>query len=562
MSELLLMVVVFAFSFVASYALSLKVPDLLHTPLMSMTNAVSGITIAGALLLFAVESGPAVKLLGAVALIMATFNVVGGFAVTDRMLGLFREDLVADLAPVLVLIAGIAGFRTPRKARRANIVVALALIGGIGTVLYRRPVLEPAIVVPVVALGALFGWIIAARATMLRIPAMVAFQNGAGGGAAFIVSSLELLRGASSPGPVGPAFGLLALIAGAGTLSGSVVAGGKLTGLIDQRPIVFSRHRLALLFLCGAIVGLAFCAGFASGNALLLCVTLLGVLSICLGVVFSVRVGGADMPVLISFLNATTGLAAAFCGIVMRNNLLVACGATVGASGTILTHAMCRAMNRSLVDVLAGASRTAAPAGAVEKPEEPARQPDPVRSAPAGEEDPFSRALEELKDAESIIVVPGYGLAVSRAQCEAARLANTLERMGKKVRFAIHPVAGRMPGHMNVVLAEAEVGYDKIFAMDDINPDFKGTDLALVVGACDVVNPAAIEVEGTPISGMPILLAHEAKNIVVCNLDGKPGYSGVENPLYGMPRAVLLFGDAGETLSRLADLLENEDGRP
>jgi H+-translocating NAD(P) transhydrogenase subunit beta len=274
-------------------------------------------------------------------------------------------------------------------------------------------------------------------------------------------------------------------------------------------------------------------------------------LSVLLGILFSIRIGGADMPVLISFLNATAGLAAALCGIIIQNGLLVACGATVAASGSILTHVMCLAMNRGLIKVFMGSlskQRTV--------PKEIRNAEDrPILTDMGNGGERFEYALSAARISEKIVIIPGYGMALAQAQFQVVRLAHRLEELGKKVKFAIHPVAGRMPGHMNVLLAEAEVDYENLVEIEAINPEFPSTDLALIVGACDVVNPAAVSQEGTPISGMPILMAHEARVVVVCNMDGKPGYSGVKNPLYDMARTITLFGDAKETLARLLEAL-------
>ena len=260
----------------------------------------------------------------------------------------------------------------------------------------------------------------------------------------------------------------------------------------------------------------------------------------------AIRIGGADMPVLISFLNATAGVAAAFCGVIVGNRLLIACGATVAASGSILTHVMCKAMNRSVFNVFwnAAASRSGAAAVA------PSSK---VAVAARSSSSPMERAIEACRAAKRVVIVPGYGMAVGQAQFKVTELSQLLEKMGKEVFFAIHPVAGRMPGHMNVLLAEADVPYDRLFEMDEINPSFPETDVAIVVGACDVVNPAAMDEPDTPIAGMPILKVYEAKSVIVCNLDERPGYSGVPNSLYDRPNTVLLFGDAKDTLGRLSE---------
>jgi len=397
---------------------------------------------------------------------------------------------------------------------------------------------------------------------MVQMPAMVAFQHGMGGIAATFVSLVELTRPAGDgSAPVNEASAILGLIVGAATFSGSMVAAGKLSGRLKQTPIVLPNHDGILSALVLAAAALAIVSNTLAGPPAYRPILMLTATAMALGVIFSIRIGGADMPVLISFLNATAGLAAAFCGLTIQNRLLIACGATVAASGSILTHVMCRAMNRSLLSIITGTQIGPAPAAGTPA-NEPAGDAEPLPPPPADStaeptaadtEPPPARAIKALKDARSIIVIPGYGMALAQAQFEVVQLARRLEELGKQVRFAIHPVAGRMPGHMHVLLAEAEVDYDKLFEIDRINPEFRETDVALIVGACDVVNPAAIHVPDTPISGMPILMAHEAKQVVVCNLDERPGYSGVENPLYRDPRTIFLAGDAKGNVQALLD---------
>jgi len=242
----------------------------------------------------------------------------------------------------------------------------------------------------------------------------------------------------------------------------------------------------------------------------------------------------------------------------MQSQVLTACGATVAASGLILTHAMCRAMNRSLAAVLLGGAYAPPPAGLREAP---TAQPQDAGHGPgdgegAAASDPFVRAAELIHAAANVIVVPGYGMALAHAQRSTVQLANRIRQLGKEVKFAVHPLAGRMPGHMHVLLAEAEIDPDLLFDLDEVNSEFAAADLAVVVGACDVVNPAASSVPGTPISGMPILEAQQAKGVVVCNLDDRPGYSGVDNPLYRDAKTVLLLGDAAETLARLMERVQ------
>jgi NAD(P) transhydrogenase subunit beta len=454
---------------------------------------------------------------------------------------------LVDLSIIALLVAGIAQFRTPRGARSGNGTAAAALLLAIALVLYRNAIVEPTLLAAALALGGGIGTLVAMRVTMIQIPAMVAFQHGMGGVAASAIAFVELTRPGAPPTLVGEVSGFLGLAIGAATFSGSMLASGKLAAKLKQTPTVLAGHNLLLLALLGAIGAL--CVFAATATGLPLSLSLLGALvaAIALGSVFAIRIGGADMPVLISFLNATAGLAAAFCGVAIENRLLIACGATVAASGSILTAVMCRAMNRSFVKVLAGGMQAApARAAAGPRPAAPASLPATRTRAEAMRE-----ATAVLLKSRSVIIIPGYGMALAHAQFEVASLASRLEQLGKSVSFAIHPVAGRMPGHMNVLLAEADVDYEKLREMDEVNGSFATTDAAVVVGASDVVNPAAIRTADTPISGMPILNAHEAKRVLVCNLDQRPGYSGVPNPLYDQPSTLLLLGDAKTTVTDL-----------
>jgi len=463
------------------------------------------------------------------------------------------SHLLADLGVVVLFLAGVAQFRSVRGARSGNLTAAFALVCSVLLVLYRHRMLDPAYAGVALLAGCSLGWWIAVRVNMVQIPAMIAFQHGAGGVAAFLVAYRELTRTDGSVTALGAWSGHLGLIIGAATFSGSMIASGKLANRIRQTPVMLPAHNVILVALLGVIGILCLPAALAPGGAPAAILAALVLVSIFLGGIFAVRIGGADMPVLISFLNATAGLAAAFCGVSIGNRLLAACGATVAASGSILTQQMCLAMNRPLTRVFLPLPTTS--------PRFNGKQGAPLHSAslPAAAHDsPLSAAVHAAKQATTIMILPGYGMAQAQAQIETVRLANRLREMGKQVKFAIHPIAGRMPGHMHVLLAEAEANPDMLMDMRDANPDFPKTDLAVIVGACDVVNPAAITATETSISGMPILKAHEARRVLVCNLDGRPGYSGVENPLYAAPNAILLFGDARATLQHLLERLCGE----
>lgn len=444
---------------------------------------------------------------------------------------------IVDLGIILILIAGISRFRTPRAARLGNLLAAAALGAAVAVVFARHPVGSIGLILIAAVVGAISGSIIAWRVSMIEIPAMVAFQHGMGGVAALLISYVELTRHAApSLTRVAESSALLGLVTGAATFSGSLIAAGKLANRLRQTPVRLPYHNLVLVGL-GAVILLLILLAAAFDQAATAAAIGLALNSMVLGIVFAIRVGGADMPVLISFLNATAGLGAALCGVAVGSRLLVACGATVAASGSILTHVMCRAMNRGLAGIFTGIQPAPSVAGIDEE-----RQPPTDALSQTGEPasngetpDPFVRALTALRSAERIIIIPGYGMALADAQEEVVQLGDKLTGVGKNVRFAIHPVAGRMPGHMHVLLAEADVDYGQIRELKDINSEFAQTDVALIVGACDVVNPAAIKTTGTPISGMPILRADEARHVIVCNLDDRPGYSGVENPLYGYP---------------------------
>jgi NAD(P) transhydrogenase subunit beta len=393
------------------------------------------------------------------------------------------------------------------------------------------------------AVGAAIGLVAARRVKMTAMPQMVAVFNGLGGGASVLVAVFEYRRLAPDPGALsGDVLGaaLFSALIGAITFSGSLVAFGKLQELLPGRPLVFPGQQA----LNGVLLAGALAAGIGAGIAeqTAWCYVLV-LVALALGVLFVLPIGGADMPVVIAFLNAFSGLSAVGAGFVLSNTALIIGGTLVGASGTLLTVIMSRAMNRSLANVLFGAFGSAAPAAG------PAAAGD--AEAKSHREVSAEDAAVMLAYASRVVVVPGYGLAVAQAQHNVRELADLLEARGVDVKYAIHPVAGRMPGHMNVLLAEANVPYPQLYDMEDINPEFPRTDVALIIGANDVTNPAAREDPESPLYGMPILNVDASANVVVLKRSMSPGFAGIDNDLFYRPNAAMLFGDAKASVERL-----------
>ena len=457
----------------------------------------------------------------------------------------------------ITFILGLKGLSGPTTAQMGNRTAAGGmLLAVIATFLESQVASAWLLIVPAIVIGGVIGFIGARQVPMTAMPQMVAIFNGAGGGAAALVSVQEYLR-ATSAGAVG--IGevlaiLLGLMIGGVSFSGSAVAFGKLQGLIDARAFKYAGQQLVTgglfaVMILGALALIADAAGWINvPNEIVL--ALVGLLSLGFGVALVMPIGGADMPVVISLLNAYTGLAVAMAGFSIGNQMLIIAGTLVGASGTLLTRLMSKAMNRSLTNVLFGAFGAAPAAGAAGAKTDDGRS---VREISAED------AAIQLGFAQSVIIVPGYGLAVAQAQHGVRELADLLEAKGVEVRYAIHPVAGRMPGHMNVLLAEANVPYEKLFDMEQINDDFQRADVALVIGANDVTNPAARADKSSPIYGMPILNVDQAQNIIVIKRSMKPGFAGIDNELYLDPKTGMLFGDAKEAVGRvIAEVKKSE----
>ncbi len=405
-------------------------------------------------------------------------------------------------------------------------------------------------VVPIlvaIAVGTAVGVPAARRVAMTQMPQLVALFNGVGGAAAALVAALELHSGAGGVSSFAAAAGAFTVLVGAVSFSGSCITFAKLQELMTTRPVLFPGGPVAfgtaIAFSLALAVGTVLDA--RQGVVMAWLLVLLGLVALVVGVLFVLPVGGADVPIVISLLNAFTGLTVAASGYVLDNVLLLVAGTLVGASGTILTRMMAAAMGRSTVSILFGAFKGGSTAGSTEVSNRP------VRSASAED------VAILLGYARKIVIVPGYGLAVAQAQHTIHELVDVLEKKGIEVVYGIHPVAGRMPGHMNVLLAEANVPYEQLKEMDEVNSELSSTDVALVVGANDVVNPAAKTSPGSPIYGMPILTVGDAKAVVFLKRSMRPGFAGIENELLYEPGTTLLFGDAKDSLTRVLQSLKS-----
>ena len=437
------------------------------------------------------------------------------------------------LAAAVFFVLALRGLNSPRTARRGNLIGAFGALVAVVTVFLSSRLDNIPWILAAIAVGSAVAAPVARRVKMTQMPQLVALFNGVGGGAAALVALLEL--GHADDPWVRLAI-VFTLLIGAVSFAGSGVTFAKLQELMTTRPVVFPGLPVVMAMVLLAAVSAA--VGVILTGSPALAVVLL-VLGLATGVLLVLPVGGADVPIVISLLNAFTGLAVAASGVVLGNVLLVVAGTLVGASGTILTRAMAAAMGRSVAGILFGAFRGGSTAGSTAVSERP------VRSSSAED------VAVLLGYAQRVIIVPGYGLAVAQGQHTAAELALALEARGITVDFAIHPVAGRMPGHMNVLLAEANVPYESLKEMGEVNPEFKTTDVALVVGANDVVNPAAKTSSGSPIYGMPILEVADARQVVFLKRSMRPGFAGIENDLLYQPQTSLLFGDAKDSLAQV-----------
>jgi NAD(P) transhydrogenase subunit beta len=446
------------------------------------------------------------------------------------------------LVTIVTFILALKFLSSPRRARLGNWLGAAGMALAIVVTLARQGLEGYGLMAIAMAIGGVVGAVGARRVKMTAMPQMVALFNGVGGGAAALIALAEFHNLAPEPGRVGvdeTVAILLSALIGSVSFAGSMVAFAKLQDLVSGRPIVYPGQKVgnALLLALAVVLGVAIL--FGPQKEWLLALVVVGAL--LFGVLFVLPIGGADMPVVISLLNAFTGLAAAATGFVLHLNVLIVGGMLVGASGTLLTILMGRAMNRSIANVLFGAFGQ-------------------VATGPAAAEGADGRSVRSttaedvavmLAYARRVVFVPGYGLAVAQAQHDVRALADLLEERGVEVKYGIHPVAGRMPGHMNVLLAEANVPYDQLYEMERINPELPQTDVAVILGANDVVNPAAKQDPGSPIYGMPIIEVDRAGTVVVVKRSMSPGFAGIDNPLFYDEKTAMLFADAKKALETL-----------
>jgi NAD(P) transhydrogenase subunit beta len=450
---------------------------------------------------------------------------------------------LAYLLSAVLFVVGLKRLQSPATARRGNAIAALAMLIAILATLVDNQIVSWTWILVGIVIGGLVGAVAARVVKMTAMPEMVGIFNGFGGGASALVAAAEFSRvqhaGAATLGLGTGVTIALSMLIGAVTFSGSFVAFGKLSGRITGNPVVFPMQKsinaliFASLLALGALVAVE--TGFGGLSPLMVFLIFTG-LALLLGILLVIPIGGADMPVVISLLNSYSGLAASAAGFIIGNMVLIISGALVGAAGLFLTMLMCKAMNRSLANVAFGAFGTEGAKAAVSSGDKPVRSVDAEQAALV------------LAYAQSVIVVPGYGLAVAQAQHELRKVMDLLEERGIDVKYAIHPVAGRMPGHMNVLLAEADVPYDKLYDLDEINDDFARTDVVLVVGANDVVNPDARD-PNSIIAGMPILDVDKARNVIVVKRSLSPGFAGIDNPLFYLENTMMFFADAKAAMS-------------
>jgi len=442
-------------------------------------------------------------------------------------------NLAYVLASILFIL-GIKKLSSPKTARAGNAISSIGMLIAIIATMTSFELLDFKLIALGMIIGTIIGAAFAIRVEMTQMPQMVAIFNGLGGAASAFVASSEYFSGSDSSFIIMS----ISVLIGTLTFSGSFIAFGKLQGFISGKAITFTGQQAINALIFGSAMALLTAHNFNVLPDDTIFYTI-AALALMLGIGLTIPIGGADMPVVISLLNSYSGIAATATGFLLGNNALIISGSLVGASGLILTNIMCKGMNRSLVNVIFGA------VGSESSSDTSGQKEMNIKSYSTTE------AAMILDAAEKIIIVPGYGLAVAQAQHVAREVADTLEAQGKKVLYAIHPVAGRMPGHMNVLLAEANVPYDLLKDLDEINPEFEDCDVALILGANDVVNPAARHDQSSPIYGMPILNVDKSRTVIINKRSMNPGFAGVQNELFGYDNSIMVFGDAKDMLNDL-----------
>ena len=573
--------IIFVLAIYVGYHVVWNVTPALHTPLMAVTNAVSAIIIVSAMLAAALTETGLGKAMGVLAVALAAVNVFGGFLVTrgcsrcskrkspsPALPSTERGDTMSmNVVVLLYLIASVffiqalKGLSHPSTSRIGNtfgmVGMAIAAFTTVALIYKLRPEIATAGMGWVLAglvVGGAIGTLMAKRVEMTKMPELVAFMHSMIGLAAVFIAVAAVAEpwafnivAKGEPIPTANRIELfIGTFVGAITFSGSVIAFGKLSGaykfrLFQGAPVVFGGQHMLNLVLGIAMLGFGIWFAVTQDWTPFVLMT---AIAFVLGVLIIIPIGGADMPVVVSMLNSYSGWAAAGIGFSLNNSMLIIAGSLVGSSGAILSYIMCKAMNRSFFNVILGGfggEATAAAGG-----------PQAARPVKSGSPDD---AAFLMSNAESVIIVPGYGLAVARAQHPLKELTDKLIARGVSVKYAIHPVAGRMPGHMNVLLAEAEVPYDQVFEMEDINSEFGDTDVVLVLGANDVVNPAAKDPK-SPIAGMPILEAYKARQVIVNKRSMASGYAGLDNELFYMDRTMMVFGDAKKVVEDMVKAVE------
>lgn len=585
------------------YHLINRVPPLMHTPLMSVTNALSGISLVGSLIVAGSGHSALSTIFGFIAVVCSTTNVVGGFILTDRMLKMFKKGVPdAPITPgerqqrsgfnlnsivlpalficlvvvlvwfsdiraffdergfdpanalsifyivsAIMFILGLKGLSSPKHARRGMFLAEFGMVLAVIGTLFHHKIENFTWITAGLIIGSLIGAGISLRIPMTAVPQRTAFSHALGALAATLIGIAKYVEHLSLPADkvFMTAVGLEVVIGGL-TVTGSLMAAGKLQELLPSAPITYRGQNIFNIALLAIVV---LCLIYLVINPTTTWVFFIMVfLALLFGFLLVIPIGAADMPVVMSLLNSYAGLADASMGFVLMNKIQIITGSLDGTSGFLLSLLMCRAMNRSAVNVLFGAF------GKVSDDASQGKIDDSMGTIRSIQADEVPAILD---GARSVIIVPGYGMAVAQAQHAVSELAKVLKKRGVDVKYAIHPVAGRMPGHMNVLLAEADVPYDQQYEMEQVNPYFPEADLALVVGANDVTNPAAKTNKSSPLYGMPILDVERAKSIIVLKRSMRPGFAGVDNELYFNPKCMMLFGDAKDSLTKLFSVLKS-----